>query len=247
MFEKIAYFLITGRHPEFVGAEKYDEMNDGEKFSALRVDDKFRKVLFRMLGHEKKKEYKSADDLIRDLEKARNGKAELELDLSSAKALTLYRESSVMPESLQRRINGLKARFVEEYKGAVAERHLLSNEYLTDLEGVLVELGYKRCHFHINGSGEVQLGSPPDSDYEELLVYERSRKENSKRDILSVDNGIISRNYFRFFTLKEETDLESYLISDTNIFLSYFKWYKTDLKALDAAFKPAPYFVYQKS
>src|SRR3989344_4407721 len=240
---KTAYFLITGRHPEFVGAEKYDELNDGEKFSALRVDDKFRKVLFKMLGHEKKKAYTSADDLIRDLEKARNEKAELELDLSSAKALTLYRESSVMPESLQRRINGIKARFVEEYKGAVAKCHRLSDEYLRDLEEVLMELGYKRM---VRGVFTKPF-FPRSGEYVELPVYERSGKESSKREILSVDNGIISRNYFRFFTLKEETDLEPYLISDTNIFLSYFKWYKTDLKALDAAFKPAPYFVYQKS
>src|SRR3989344_5669530 len=141
---KTAYFLISGRHPEVVGAEKDDEMNDREKFSALRVDDKFRKVLFRMLGHEKNKAYTSADDLIRDLEKARNGKAELELDLSSAQALTIYRESSAIPESLQGRINGIKARFVEKYKGAVAKNHRLSEEFLNDLEGVLVELGYKR-------------------------------------------------------------------------------------------------------
>ena len=167
----------------------------------------------------------------------------MELDLSSAQALTIYRESSAIPESLQGRINGIKARFVEKYKGAVAKNHRLSEEFLNDLEGVLVELGYKRMVRRVY----VAPFFPRSEEWVELPVYERSRKGSSKREILSVDNGIISRNYFRFFTLKEETDLGDYLIKDTNIFLSYFKWYKTDLKALEAAFKPAPYFVYQKS
>ncbi len=149
---KTAYYLFAGKDPEYVGHAKYDALHDEEIFGALKINDNLRKVLFRMLGHEQKNKYQSCDDLIADLEKLQSkvgknkavGKEEIGVDLKSAQILTEQREARQLPLSLQRKINGLKQRFKEQYEGTLASRVDLEKDFVSDLEETLYSLGYQK-------------------------------------------------------------------------------------------------------
>ncbi len=200
---RVAYFLMTGKHPEFIAHEKYDKMHDDEVFDALPLDKRFRAVLFRMLGHDVDRRYSSIDDLVSDLQtvkrKVKDSVESVGIDLDSARQLTRYREAAVVPLDLQRRINGVKERFQEQYGKTWRDRNPLDQDLERDLGGVLVELGYER--------------------YKGDSVYLRKRKNTRSIDVFVINGG--SKKYFQQYTVKSEDkiyDHYDFTVSET--------WYK---------------------
>ena len=185
---KTAYFLFTGKDPEYVGHTKYDAVNDQEIFGALRVNDSLRKVLFRMLGHEQKNKYQTSAELIADLEglqtTAGKNKAvarqDLGIDLNSAKILTKHREARELPLSLQQRINGLKQRFKEQYQGTLASRLELEDNFLDDLEEILSTLGYEQ-------QGLMSIAQEGFDPFEGMNTYLRQHRDSRSIDVLLVN------------------------------------------------------------
>lgn len=183
---KTAYFLFTGKDPEYVGHAKYDALNDEEIFGALKINDNLRKVLFRMLGHEQKNKYQSCDDLIADLEKLQSkasknkavGAEEIGVDLKSAQILTEHREARQLPLSLQRNINGLKQRFKEQYDGTLASRVDLEKDFVSDLEETLYALGY-------NKQGIVSVAQQ--DPFKGMITYLRQHRDSKNIDVLLVN------------------------------------------------------------
>ncbi len=218
---RVAYFLLTGKHPEFIAHEKYDRMHDEEVFGALPIDKRFRSVLFRMLGHDVNQRYTSIDDLVSDLQtvkrKVKDSTKSVEIDLSSARQLTQYRESAVVPLDLQRRINGIQERFKEQYLKTKRDRNPLDTEFKQDLEAVLIDLGYKPDWEYQRENGE--------------CVYLRKRKETSSIDVFVVNGG--GDKYFQQYTVKSEEKISARydpFVSD--------KWYSVG-RAIGLAIPPA--------
>ena len=196
---KTTYFLLTGQHPEFVGSDKYDEMYDQEIFNALKIDDRLRKILFKMLGHDAKSQYQAVDALIEDINKVRKKLTDPEagIDLTSARQLTVYRESSLVPASLQAKINGIKQRFKEQYAETLPSRNHLKAEFTADLEEVLTALGYEQRKIRkpIIEDKLVELGHK---------AYLRFRKESDWIDVLDFNDGENGEWYFYFSQVKTQ-------------------------------------------
>ena len=145
---RTAYYLLTGTHPEYNASPKFDTLNDEEKFGALVVSKRTHQLLWKMLGHEQKNNYASADNVLEDIKKAQkniseNPEDEAGINLQAAQALTEFRTKAKVPTRLQQRINGVKALFAEKYNSLKANRSSLDKEFVSELEQVLLELGYE--------------------------------------------------------------------------------------------------------
>lgn len=209
---RVAYFLMTGKHPEFVAHERYDKMHDKEVFGAMPLEKRFSKIIFRMLGHDNDNRYASIDELTKDLQKLRRKVKETKtedsgMDLNSAQALTHYREAAKFPLDLQRRINGLQERFKEQYLRTKRERNPLDADFQRDLGSVLTELGYERWNF------------PKDK---ELPLYVRKRKDSSSIDVLIINNS--GDKYFQQYQVKAKERILDRREQSADV---SEKWYKT--------------------
>ncbi len=181
---RVAYFLMTGNHPEFIAHEKYDRMHDEEVFNAMPLDKEFRAVLFRLLGHDAHNRYDSTDPLIKDLRKVQKRVSEednIGIDLGSIQKLTAFREASVVPLDLVQRTKGLQERFKEQYEKTRRDRNPLDEGFQTDLESSLLDLGYTR--FEAVESKE--------------KGYLRRRKDSERIDVFVPQTS--GKTYFRYF------------------------------------------------
>src|SRR3989344_2569361 len=207
---KTAYFLFTGKDPEYVGHAKYDELHDQEIFGALKINENFRKVLFRMLGHDKKNKYQSYMDLMADLEKLQStegknkalGAEEIGVDLKSAQILTEHREARQLPLSLQRNINGLKQRFNEQYEGTLASRVNLENDFVSDLEETLYALGYKK-------QGLVSIAQEQDP-FKGMVTYLRQHRDSKNIDVLLVNPTTQGEHHLKYSNVESLGEAAKY-------------------------------------
>ncbi len=189
---KTAYFLLSGKHPELVVLAEYDEIEDRKKISALPIDDRLKKVMFKMLGHDVKNRYNEVSELISDLGKVQRKVRgqEIDIDLGSSRALTQLRESTQVPEALERKIKGLQMIFEEQYEGCFRYRNPLSEKFVADLDNVLVQLGYFKEGFPTGDDGLVE-------------AYIRPRRDSEFVDVLRINSpGSDLEGYLSFFTAK---------------------------------------------
>jgi serine/threonine protein kinase len=173
---RTAQFLLTGETPEIIAAERFERVYNEEVIGGLDVNDNLKSVLLKMRGHDGN--YQNNEELLGKLKKLQKKvsktKQNIGLDLRSARDIAEYKRRAEMTVDLERKINGIRARFDEKYKGANANRLPLDEEFLSDLNGVLVSLGYERKEFEFEEKDEKQT----------RVVYIRKRKENQGIDIL---------------------------------------------------------------
>ncbi len=160
---KTAYFLFTGRHPEFIGHDEYDRMEDEKKFNALRIDENLKNVLWKMLGHDNT--YDNVDSLLGDLRKLQVNSDESKVDVRSARELAKYREASIVPSDLQERITGFKELFFEKYEDKLAERVPIEREDKDALVRILQDLGYTQ-------QGEVYVRPHKSTEHIDVISFE---------------------------------------------------------------------------
>ncbi|MBI5392365.1 protein kinase [Candidatus Woesearchaeota archaeon] len=211
---RTAYFLFTAKDPEFVAIDEFDKMADERRFKALKIDDGLRDILLKMAGHEKNKRYSSADEIIAELRNIdkrlkqgnQNGISAkkspiVTIDVESAQKLTRYREAAEPPIALLQKIEGLKTLFAEQYAGCKADRHPLSAAFLSDLNEVMVGLGYYKETIFLDAS---QKMTP-------IVTYIRNRKDSTTIDVLHLKSTAIDNNkdkniddYFDYFTVDDK-------------------------------------------
>jgi hypothetical protein len=156
----------------------------------LNIDSELRKVLWNMLGHDKKSAYKDVGVLVKDLTKVRKriskGSIEVGIDLDSSRKLTNYLEKTQVPTELQQRINGLEKLFSSKYARSVAHRHPLERDYTDSLNEVLTELGYLSA----DESNKLLKNS-----YINSTLRVRKRKNSTAIDIFGINHGD-NKDYF---------------------------------------------------
>ena len=202
---KTAYFLSTGKHPEFIAINEYDKMQDEKRIAALNMDVQLKDILLKMLGHNNK--YSTAEELLHELKNykeksAAKNNAAIALDVKSARIIADYKEASQMPESLKQKISGIKALFKEKYDGSISYRNPLTQEFLNDLDNVLIGLGYRK---ELNFVSEKHLG------VRNPIVYVREKKNSQEIEVLHLKDPSLSRGKTIDYKISDYFD---YLVVD---------------------------------
>ncbi|MBI2666444.1 hypothetical protein HYX13_02425 [Candidatus Woesearchaeota archaeon] len=156
--------MLTGTHPEYNTSSRFDEQNDQEKFGALVISAPVHDLLWKMLGHQQKQRYASAEEMIEDMKtvweniSANAGEEEVGIDLKAAQSLTQHRNTTKVPLRLQQRINGLKAIFTEKYSGIVHLLHAIGKAAGPVVEKVR-KLNHQIREYAISSDGDLCLGN----------------------------------------------------------------------------------------